>query len=271
MFERLATRLADGSLELPVFDGVALELERAAREDHLEIDEVCALLERDPAFALECLRIANTGAFLGVRPIVSLREAVIRLGLRQIALIAFSVEQKRLYSAARQPFRARLATLWRHVLCAAHVARHLATERGLAPIADDAYLAALVHDVGKLALLRAMELEAASAARVCPGEIDTVLDTLAVEAGERVLGAWNIPPVFGEVVGSLEGPLPARPEPLFCIVRLADRAALDFGAADRPTSTSVPLAELEESEWLGLDADEIDELEAFTTETAGTL
>lgn len=254
--------LRDGSLELPVIDDVAMQLERTVREDHLEVEGIVALLERDPAFGVEVLRIANTPLFLALNEVRSLRDAVVRLGVRQIALIVFGVEQKRLYSAAAEPYRARLNALWRHVFCTAHAARWIARRLRLVQIADDAYVAGLIHEVGALGVLRALEERdrRESAPPPDPAAVDAILGQLGCAVGRQIVERWGLPTMFGQIIEAMTSPYSERLDPMQTILRLADLATIVHEEAASTEEFTATLLALPEADALAFDDDDAEAL-----------
>jgi putative nucleotidyltransferase with HDIG domain len=113
--------------------------------------EICKVIQYDPALTANILKAANS-SYLGFRnPVNSLSEATFRLGSKWIFQIAIS---SLIYSNLRRPARGYELTdseLWRHSTSVALVSESL---RGLLNIRDAGfiYTAALLHDIGKIAL-----------------------------------------------------------------------------------------------------------------------
>lgn len=257
---RVRRCIAEGGIELPVLDAVALRVHREARSGELDAAGICALLERDAVLVGEVLRLANAGYFGGLPEVTSLRHAVVRLGTRQLSNLALSAACKRLHSASTPPFRTRLQLLWRHASAAALGARVLAVRSGHRALADDAFVAGLLHDIGKLLLLRALETLAERDGVVPEAdEIELVLDASHRAEGARLLERWDLPAALAELVRRLDDEPFDRSDRLLCIVRLVDRACAREGISDRP-DRSLALKALPEREVLGVSDDARDAL-----------
>ena len=190
-------RLASGEVELPVFDEIALRIHREVRENRLDADLICEILEEDLALVAELLRMANSAFFGGMAQVGSLREAAVRLGVRQVASIVFSVSQKRLYSASAGLFKSRLTTLWQHTSAVSIGARWVAANAGFRNLADEAFVGGLLHDIGKLSLLCIMEeLISKDGLEVSDEVIDATLLSMNCEHGAALLDSWNLPETF---------------------------------------------------------------------------
>ena len=253
-------KLEAGDVELPVFDNVALEVHRAAREGMLDADGLCRILERDATLVSEVLRMSNSSFFSGLAEVRDLRQAAVRLGTKQIASIVMSVSQKRLYSASKGPFRARLLRLSQHSSAVALGARWIALQAGYRTHADDAFVAGVLHDVGKLSLLRIIETIAAEGEVRLTGElVETALDRLCCPHGARLLELWNVPELYREVALHMDDAQLPDGALVLAMVRLADRACALEGPSDRPDPTLV-LDALPETRALGLSDIDVAEL-----------
>lgn len=228
-------KLERGEVELPVFDNVALEVHRTAREGRLDADGLCRILERDATLVSEVLRMANSSFFSGLAEIRDLRQAAVRLGTKQIAAIVMSVSQKRLYSASKGPFRARLLKLSQHSSAVAMGARWVAQRGGYRSLADDAFVAGLLHDVGRLSLLRIIEnIHVSGEMRLTGQLVESTLDHLCCPHGARLLELWNVPEPYRHVALHMDDERVVEGSLVLPIVRLVDRVCALEGPSDRP-------------------------------------
>jgi len=258
LIERIRHRLEVGDVELPVFDRVAIDIHREARENRLDAQGICKLLEQDVTLVSEVLRMANSSFFSGLTEVRTLRNACVRLGVRQIASIVFSVSQKRLYSASAGPFRPRLAALWQHASSVSIGARWLALRAGHPVLGDEAFVAGLLHDVGKLSLLRIVEQLSRDDGEVPDApSIDAVLSRLNREHGAQILQLWNVPALYRDVQQQLDDEALVADQPLLAIVRLADLVCQQAGIGGAPASGTVGAAEMAA---LGLTEEDMTEL-----------
>lgn len=254
-------RLNSGDVELPVFDDIALRVHREVRENKLDADEMCKILEEDPVLVSELLRMANSSFFAGLNPVKNLREAAVRLGLKQIASIVMSVSQKRMYSASKGHFHARLTQLWLHSSSVSVGARWLARSAGYRNLADEAFVAGLLHDVGKLSLLCIIEDIMLKDKLALTDEIvDLTLQQLYCEHGAKLIDIWNLPDLFKEVVLHQDDEEFDDSNVVLSIVRLVDKACLLEGVSDLAQDETISLESLAETQALGLSEIDLAEL-----------
>lgn len=254
-------RLESGDVELPVFDDIAIRVNREVRENKLDADGMCKILEEDPVLVSELLRMANSSFFAGLSPVSSLREAAVRLGVKQIASIVFSVSQKRMYSASKGPFKARLTQLWLHASAVSIGARWLAKNAGYRNLSDEAFVAGLLHDVGKLSLLCIIENLVQNEDMVLNDEIvDMTLKQLYCSHGARLLEMWNLPESYQAIVLHQDDEELDESNVILCMVRLVDKACVLEGVSDMPFAEPCNLESLPETVALGLSDIDLAEL-----------
>ncbi|MBX2879958.1 MAG: HDOD domain-containing protein [Granulosicoccus sp.] len=253
LLELIKQKLEQGDVELPVFDAVAQKVYDAVQNGTMDADGICNLLQEDPILVSEVLRMANSSFFSGLAEIETLQDAVVRLGMKQLSALVMSISQKRMYSCSGGLFHDRMVTLWQHVSVAALSARWIANNTGYKKIADQAHVAALLHDVGKLSLLRIIEELASSGdLPISDDLVDATLDLLHAEHGSALLELWGLPTVFSEIVRQQSVEEIEEENVLLNIVRLADRACAKEGISDRP-NPDLCLDSLPETTFLAMD------------------
>ena len=193
--------------------GIALRVASLLGSGDFPIAELERLAVADPAIAVELLCAPGEGG--PPDGDASLRRALERAGERGLFAIASDVarQAETLAAAPLAPLRRKA---WRHSMVSAVLCRELARERGLPD--DDAYSCGLLHDVGQLVALSAVEKLATGT----PGGATT-------PGWQRIVSRWHAP--LGAVFASRRG-LP---------VRVADVIALHHGDPPLPPDRSPEL------------------------------
>jgi putative nucleotidyltransferase with HDIG domain len=187
----LAYRLASGKLDLPLLPRVASQVIALVSDAKADANRLAELIHRDPALAGHVLRIANSPAYMPRMPIVSLQQAVARLGFAVVTEIAFAASLQS--GIFRVPgFEAVLDRLWRHALASGAFAKEIA--RVKRSNVESAFLCGLLHAVGKPALLQ-IAVDLARSSRLAPGdaEILALLEELHAVVGLRIAEQWGLP------------------------------------------------------------------------------
>jgi HD-like signal output (HDOD) protein len=107
------------------------------------------IVSHDPALVTRILKVVNS-AFYGLPgQIGSVERAIVLLGLNAVKNIAVAASIGQLFRAGKlcDEFSAR--DLWTHCIAVGVVARDLAKQMK-SPIADEAFLAGMIHDIGIL-------------------------------------------------------------------------------------------------------------------------
>src|SRR4051794_34894897 len=131
------------SVRLKPFPASAARAVALLSHTSYDLKEVCALVERDPAIAAGVLRVAAGVAFRARMPPRSLAEVVTRLGSRETQAAIISVAALDLFVDSTGLGE----RLRQHTSATGAIARALA--RG-GPLETEAFLAGLLHDIGKL-------------------------------------------------------------------------------------------------------------------------
>ncbi|RMG93486.1 MAG: HDOD domain-containing protein [Deltaproteobacteria bacterium] len=207
---------------LPAAPSVYMELCRRAADDDVSANELAAIVERDPGLAAKVLQLVNSSYFGLARPVASVGAAVRFLGadtLRDLAIVA---------QVFAPPKGTRCAVdveeLAAHALTASNIARTIDVPGA---DADEAATAALMHDVGLVALAHANPEAVADAAGASghPEAERARWGTDHAALGAYVLGLWGLPTRIVEAVAYHHTPGRSHTMPTTLAVHVADQLA----------------------------------------------
>jgi putative nucleotidyltransferase with HDIG domain len=188
---KVAEVVGNDGLELPLLPDTSSQVLCACNSDECDARGLAELIQRDPAMTSHVLRVANSAAYAPEEPIVSLQQAVSRLGIGALCGIAVSVV------AHGQVFNLpghedRLVQLWRHSTLTAVWSKEVARLRRRN--VEGAFLAGLLHDIGKPIVLEAVcGLEQIGGVNLGSDLLEEWLQEFHAEVGGRLLGAWGLP------------------------------------------------------------------------------
>jgi HD-like signal output (HDOD) protein len=192
--------------------------------------EMHDIVKCDPALATKILRVVNS-AFYGLpSQIASLDRAILMLGQSAVKNIALASSLARLFKgdAISDQFTAR--DLWRHCIAVGIGARALA-KRAHAPLADEYFVAGLVHDMGLLVIGQLFPQKLSEVTQRCSAQPQ---DYCAVELeligadhqtfGLNLATKWKFPPTLRHAVAYHHDPSPLKAEfrQLATIIYMAD-------------------------------------------------
>ena len=190
---------------LPVFPTVAQRAMRLLAVEDAGFEQLEAILRTDQVLAAELLKIANS-AFVGPRePITTLRRAIEHVGVETTTRVVCAVCLRPVFASRN------LFDLWKHSIEAAEVAERFAlvSER-VDP--GEAFLAGLVHDIGRLAFSLLSCNYQTQAQRLAeygcqPVLIEQALSgTTHAEVGAELLRAWAVPARIADAVAAHHDP-----------------------------------------------------------------
>jgi HD-like signal output (HDOD) protein len=257
--EAVRALVVEGRVALPPLPELADKLLRELRRgEDVGLWELGDAMSSDSALVAAVLRMANSAAFGGLGEVTSIEQAIARLGLRQVTHVVLTVAHRDHYRWP-DPERAEvLHALWEHAIASALGARRLAWHEGNP---GEAYLAGLLHDVGKLMVLRAVEeLERRrKAPRVEHEALLDLMDDLHTTLGGRMLADWHIPESTRAVVHHHHDEVTDPGERLLLRVQVASGLARRIGYHPRADRRLEP-AMLPAAQALGLTPADLDEL-----------
>ncbi len=144
--------------EMPLLPRVVTRLLTIDRESDGYFDTLTSLAELDPCFAVKILNMANSVYFRPDHEISRISHALSRIGANTISEVITHMSIMRVFMPTSDDQR----YLWVHsietALCSRFLARYLPDARGLA---EEAYLAGLLHDIGRFVMLESSPREMA--------------------------------------------------------------------------------------------------------------
>jgi putative nucleotidyltransferase with HDIG domain len=215
--------LTSRDLPIPPYPSIALRIQRAAAQAEVGLAEVAELIGSDAALAADVLRCANSSVYMRGERVSTLTQAVTRVGARQIVrlVLASGLATDVQVSGPLSPLR---RSAWLEGLSSAAICEALAPERKLDP--EQAFLAGLLHDFGKVVAVSTLEIMHGQR-RLDPR---WSLDDLAFEVelqhlhfGALVAQRWRLPELVCQAIAEHHGhPGEAGQGGLIDLVRASD-------------------------------------------------
>ena len=248
---------------LPAMPQILIKLIEHLQADDLGMAELAALVAKDAGMTSKVLAVANSSAYhRGHARTAGLEHSLVALGTDMIKTLVISESVFQTFNSFPHSGSTDLRGFWKNSLTTAVIARDLAKRMDY-PHAEEAYLAGLLHNVGRLALLAtapkeyAFNFTARDDEDLCAVEQRT-LQITHTEAGAWLIERWNLDSFLADSVLYHHEPS-SRLEsahPLIRMVRLAH-----LMATHAPDDEAV-------TEALGLCALAPDEVPAIVTAAA---
>ncbi len=198
LLEHVDRRIAAGDLELPQLPSTSMAVMQLSSRPDVELTEIVERISSDPVLSSELLRTANSVLYAGHQPADTLREAVMRVGLRQLRSMIFAISMRSVILRF-EALTAQAERVWRQSFSVASIARAIAPSLGEDP--ERAFLIGLLHDVGKVALIAVLNGEAKKSSDVTPALLGRLFHDHHEPAGRVLAEAWNLPAELVAVAG----------------------------------------------------------------------
>jgi HD-like signal output (HDOD) protein len=182
--------IENDKLQLPTIPEVALKVRQVVNNDNASDTEIAETISSDPALSARLLQIANSPLYRARQKIESLRGAITRLGHRTVRNVVMNLAMKQVFKPSSLLLESRFHDIWQHSLAIAAVCRALAARtRPLDP--DQAMLAGLIHQIGKLPIVTLAEkfpelLED-------DATLESHLENLHTQIGKIIMDTWALP------------------------------------------------------------------------------
>jgi len=245
--QQIADHIGRSGLRLPVFNPIALELQTLLRDENADLSRIESAIAKDPALVVQVLRLANSALYAGLNEITTVRQALMRLGARRVSRLATAAAQLSLYRSNDALLAGYMTDLWLHAYACALGASWLAEKSAHTHLTEAAFLAGLLHDIGKLLILKTIEDITVKEHGTPPPRhlVDDMLDCLHCEFGYTLMKGWNLPEAYC-VIGRDHHEAHADDHmPLMLLVRLADQVCDKLGIGCEPQPDAVPSASYE--------------------------
>ena len=181
---------------LPAMPQILLKLMELCQSDEAGMTELAKLIANDAGMTAKVLGVANSAAYHRGARKAGLVQALTTLGADMIKTLVISESVFQTFSGFPHADSTDLRSFWKHSLTTAVLARDLAKKMNYGGT-EEAYLAGLLHDVGRLALLAAAPYEyklnfrATDDERLCEVE-QLTMHISHTEAGAWLVERWNL-------------------------------------------------------------------------------
>lgn len=207
---------------LPSLPATYSKLQRKLQDPECALKDIASIIEQDLAMSAKVLQLVNSAFFGFFKNIDSPARAVNLLGLDTVKALVLGIS---VFSELKTPGDASfsLQALWNHSMGVAAFSKKIAQEETTAKeLIDNAFIAGLIHDIGKLLLftsLRRQYIDVVTAAKEQHIKIyqaeQMEFSADHADTGGYLIGLWGLPGPVVEAV-AFHHRLDAYPNPSFC-------------------------------------------------------
>ncbi len=225
---------------LPSLPPVVHRLIEVTQDPDASIEMVERVIRTDQSLTAKVLQLVNSAFFALSGRVSTVRHAVVILGFEALRNTALAVCTYEYLSGCGRNEQFDKRAFWEHAAAVGILAKRIAAAAGAAK-PDEAFVAGLLHDLGKVVLDEYFPAEFAAALAACRRR-EIALETCEEEAlgfnhcfaGAAVARKWRFPPQLVEAIGRHHDSAPY--DVLSASVMLADAAATAWrlGASGDP-------------------------------------
>jgi len=214
------------------------------------------IISNDPALCARILKVVNSSFYGLPGQIGNINRAIVLLGLNAVKNIAIAASLAKLFRGGNLTPNFAARDLWKHSVVTAAASKMVADAIGMG-LADEAFLAGLIHDIGIVVELQArreglieviekLNLNSDGVPLVDMLEVEQqVLHATHQDFGMGLCESWQFPRPLRNVAGYHHRPLELEPgaRTLACTVYIADRLAVEVGVGFRGDLPDVSFAD----------------------------
>lgn len=253
--------------DLPTIPIVAIKVMELIESECATADELAKIVASDPAVAARVLKISNSSFYGCRRQIQTLSGAIVILGFSTLRSLVVAASVKQVY----KPYGLTEKMLWEHSFAAGLAAKMIARQTRAAN-EEEAFLAGLFHDIGKIIMNTLDRNKFQEVMQHCYNEGISfgqaergVYPFSHDEVGAHVIKKWNFPENLTNAIlhhhtlefTELDDPALVN---LTAVTSLADLFCLKLGIGIREPQEDIELAGSKAGQILRITAETADQL-----------
>ena len=177
-------------LVLPTLPDVALKVRDAVAKGDATSQELADMIVTDAALSARLMQVANSPLYRGAVEVNNIQMAVTRLGSSTIRTLITSLVMQQMFTPSSELLEKNFRETWEQGVNVSSISRALSA---FVPHlnADEAMLAGLIHQIGKLPIL--MLVENIPEFRDSPSRLEKLLEKAHPAIGKIIMDTWDFP------------------------------------------------------------------------------
>ena len=219
-------RITQTIINLPTLPTIVAKMIELIDDPKSSARSLSRLIRTDQVLTARILRLANSAYYGFPNPISSINLAIVVLGFDTIKNLGLSVSViSRFTRASSEEELLDYTRFWEHSVGVAVASRMLARMHGFRAMESEAFVAGLVHDIGKVILSQFQTARYSQALRLVAQENislaraeENIFGVTHAEVGGWLARRWNLPDSLVEAIKRHHIPLTARIRPELCAI-----------------------------------------------------
>ncbi len=194
----LSAAIESGNIEVPVLPETAQRVIALTQDADSDASQLAVIIQSDPMMGGHVMRIANSAAYTPNSNLVSIQQAVARLGMVEISNIALSTSlNSKMFHAPG--YDQHIITIWQHALATALWSKEVA--RAMRSNVEAAFLCGLLHSIGQPVILQTIAESKGQLAPLTDEELKQIYEEFESSYCQVVAKEWGLPDIVAEAIG----------------------------------------------------------------------
>ncbi|MEW6989744.1 HDOD domain-containing protein [Colwelliaceae bacterium 6441] len=183
---------------IPNLPAMLIQLLDSLKDPHTDFFTFVAIIEKDPSFAAEVLKVANTAKYnRSNKPIVHLSKATSLLGVTGLMKIASTLLLAEVIPCKPIHYQLYGRLIWTHSVQCGTLCELIAKseKKNVA----DAYFIGLIHDLGRIIIFNCLSEDigkSISSLTPCSREYKTLMTEMSMDMTYFIAREWQLPSVY---------------------------------------------------------------------------
>jgi HD-like signal output (HDOD) protein len=190
-YQEIMDAIKSDRLRLPTQPKTFLAIQELSEDPDITVGQLNEVISKDPALAIRIIGLANSPMMRGRVNVSSLDAAISRLGIRFVTYVSMGLAMKQLFMAKHRPIDEQMQIVWDHSGKVASTSYCIANFLKAFP-PEEAMLAGLVHEFGKLPLLSYADQNFAKFKDF--SMFEQFMQTYHAKLGKQILTLWKFSP-----------------------------------------------------------------------------
>lgn len=196
--DQLAIAIETKKIEVPILPDVTHQVLSLTQNSDSDASQLAKIIQSDPTMGGHVIRIANSAAYTPNSNLVSLQQAITRLGMVEISNIAISTSlNSKMFKAPG--YEKHIADIWKHSLFTAAWSKEIS--RTLRKNVEAAFLCGLLHSIGKAVILQTIaDFRHSNDGIMDDYDLHKLFDEYESSVSAVVAEEWGLPEIVGEAI-----------------------------------------------------------------------
>ncbi len=266
--EVIKQHIEEGDVVLPVFNSAAMKVQQELVKKEPDMRVLENAITTDQSLSSLVLQMANSSFYRGLVEVLTVKAAIVRLGMREVGRISLLVASKNQFRSGDKRLNWIMRKLWQHSVGCALGAKWLTKRCKLDELESHAFFAGLLHDVGKLLVLMVVEQMRKKDPKlpVTDALLLEAMASLHAQQGYSLMKLWNMPEPYCIVARDHHKDDYDNTNDMLILVRIANMMCNKVGIGLRKDATLMVSA-LEETHHFNLTEIDLAEMEIVLEDT----